>query len=150
MASTVGNLFGGGDLNTNRLIPGTILAALQGQGVDIRSDGSFVRDYFYVKDAVDAYLTLAERLPEAGIDGEAFNFGLERPLSVLEMVDCVLGVMDCRHLEPVILNEASAEIPAQYLDCKKAHDFLNWQPTRTMEEALSETVDWYRKHVRGA
>ena len=143
-----GNLFGGGDLNTNRLIPGTILAALQDHGVEIRSDGSFVRDYFYVKDAVDAYLTLAERLPEEGVSGQAFNFGLERPMSVLEMVDCVLGVMDRRDLEPIILNEASAEIAAQYLDCSKAKRVLGWQPERTMEEALAETVTWYREQMR--
>lgn len=140
-----GNLFGGGDLNFNRLIPGTIRSALRGEHPVIRSDGSFVRDYFYVRDAVESYLTLAERLPEAGLTGEAFNFGNEAPLSVLEVVGRVLGFMGAESLEPTILGEASHEIRAQYLDCGKAKRRLDWSPTWDFEDALAETVPWYER-----
>jgi CDP-glucose 4,6-dehydratase len=140
-----GNLFGGGDLNFNRLIPGTIRSALEDQAPLIRSDGSFVRDYFYVRDAVDAYLQLAERVPGDGFTGEAFNFGTETPLSVIEVVDRILHVMGRTDLKPKILNEATHEIPKQYLDCAKARARMDWRPASTFEDGLRETIAWYRE-----
>lgn len=145
-----GNLFGGGDLNFNRLIPGTIRSVLNGDRPIIRSDGTFVRDYFFVRDAVAAYMQLAERLPEADFAGQAFNFGTETPMSVVELVQSLLTLMGRRDLEPRILNEASHEIPRQYLDCAKARRMMNWQPAFTMEEALLETIAWYRQHLAPA
>lgn len=118
------NLFGGGDLNWSRLIPGTIRSALQGESPLIRSDGQFVRDYFYVRDAVEACLQLAERLPAQEAAGEAFNFGTETPLAVLEIVDRLLELMGKTDLRPTVLNEASHEIPRQFLDCAKARRVL--------------------------
>lgn len=143
-----GNLFGPGDLNFNRLIPGTIRSALLGEHPLIRSDGSFIRDYFYVRDAVDAYLLLAERLPGDGITGEAFNFGMERPLSVLDVVDLILELMDRPDLEPRVLNQASHEIQRQYLDCGRAKERLGWAPSRTLEEGLRATIAWYAGYLR--
>ena len=145
-----GNLFGGGDLNFNRLIPGTIRSALRGERPVIRSDGRYVRDYFYVRDAVSAYLQLAERLPEAPFAGEAFNFGNETPVSVLELVREILCLMECSALEPVILNEANHEIPRQYLDCSKARRMLSWEPRYGLEQGLRETIAWYREQAAGA
>jgi CDP-glucose 4,6-dehydratase len=142
-----GNLYGGGDLNFSRLIPGTIRSVLRGEAPVIRSDGTYVRDYFYVRDAVEAYLGLAERLPDRALVGEAFNFGAERPWSVLEMVELVLRVMGEHRLRPRILNEASHEIPHQYLDWSKARRVLGWQPRYTVEEGLRETVDWYTRYL---
>jgi CDP-glucose 4,6-dehydratase len=139
-----GNLFGGGDLNFNRLVPGTIRSALQGEAPVIRSDGSYVRDYFYVRDAVDAYLQVAERLPE--FPGEAFNFSHETPLSVGELVRKILALMGQSPLQPVILNQATHEIPRQYLDCSKARRMLGWKPRFGLEQALKETIDWYAEH----
>ncbi len=141
-----GNLYGGGDLNFNRLIPGTIRAALQDQPPVIRSDGKFIRDYFFVKDAVHAYLTLAERLPDERFAGQAFNFSTETPMSVIEVVRVILKVARCCHLEPRILNEAHHEIPEQYLDCQKARRMLGWRSRYTLEEGLSETLEWYREY----
>ncbi len=140
-----GNLFGGGDLNFNRIVPGTIRSALRDESPIIRSDGTFVRDYFFVRDAVHAYLELADRLPGEDFAGEAFNFGTERPLSVTEIVRLILEVMGKTSLEPEILNEATNEIPAQYLDCSKARRTMGWEPRFTMEEALAETVTWYER-----
>ncbi|MDP9176998.1 MAG: GDP-mannose 4,6-dehydratase [Gemmatimonadota bacterium] len=140
-----GNLFGGGDMNFNRLVPGTIRSALEGEPPVIRSDGTFVRDYFYIRDAVDAYLQLAERLPDDGFRGEAFNFGTETPLSVLELVDAILGIVGKTELRPLILNEARQEIPRQYLDCKKARTLLSWRANYTLEAGLRETIEWYRQ-----
>ena len=142
-----GNLFGGGDLNYNRLIPGTIRSVLAGQAPVIRSDGQYVRDYVYVRDAVEAYLRLAERLPGDGVSGEAFNFGPEQPLSVLEVVDRILAVMERSDLTPEIRNEARHEILRQYLDAGKARERLGWQPHWPFDDALHETVEWYRHQL---
>ena len=142
-----GNLFGGGDINFNRLVPGTIRSALQDEPPIIRSDGKYVRDYFYVRDAVNAYLTLAEHLPGDRFLGQAFNFGHEQPMSVLELVHLILHLLDKTALQPVILNEASHEIQKQYLDCSKARRMLNWQPQYSLEEALKETIIWYQRHL---
>lgn len=139
-----GNLYGGGDLNFNRLIPGTIRSALADESPIIRSDGTFVRDYFYVRDAVAAYLQLAERIPSEGFTGEAFNFGTETPLSVLDMARRILEVVEKPSLELTVLNEATNEIPRQYLDCSKARARLGWQPAYSLESSLRETVEWYR------
>lgn len=139
-----GNLYGGGDLNFNRLVPGTIRSALRGERPLIRSDGTFVRDYFYVRDAVEAYLQLAERMDDASFHGQAFNFGTETPMSVLEMVRAILKRLGRETLEPVILNEASLEIPRQYLDCTKARQWLGWRSGFGLEPALDETIAWYR------
>jgi CDP-glucose 4,6-dehydratase len=145
-----GNLFGGGDLNFNRLIPGTIRSAVLDQSPIIRSDGRFVRDYFYVKDAVDAYLLLAEQMPGEAFVGEAFNFGTETPVTVLDLVGTILRLMGKESLEPTILNEASNEILRQYLDCSKARRLLDWSPGHTQDEALRETIGWYRTWVEGS
>ncbi|HEX6309670.1 MAG TPA: GDP-mannose 4,6-dehydratase [Longimicrobiales bacterium] len=142
-----GNLYGAGDINYNRLIPGTIRSVLQGERPIVRSDGTFVRDYFYVRDAVHAYLALAERLPDPAFAGEAFNFGTETPMSVLELVDRILAIMGRPDLEPVILNEASHEIPRQYLDCSKARRLLDWAPKFTLDDGLIETIDWYQARI---
>jgi CDP-glucose 4,6-dehydratase len=115
----------------------------------IRSDGSFVRDYFYVRDAVEAYLLLAEQVPNEGVVGEAFNFGTETPLSVIDVANRVLETMDRRDLELTVLNEAQHEIPKQFLDCTKAGRVLGWKPGRTLEEGLADTIAWYRQHVLG-
>ncbi len=144
-----GNLFGGGDLNFNRLIPGTIRSALQDQSPIIRSDGKFVRDYFYVKDAVNAYLALAAAMPAENLVGEAFNFGTETPLSVLAVVEQVLGLMGNVSLVPTILNHAQHEIPEQFLDCSKARRRLDWKPLFASDDALRETIDWYRRWLSG-
>lgn len=142
-----GNLYGGGDLNFSRLVPGTIRSALRGEPPVIRSDGTFVRDYFFVRDAVDAYRRLAERVPEDGVTGEAFNFGTETPLSVVEMAQRILASAGRPDLPLEILGQATNEIPRQYLDCTKARSRLGWRPAFTMDAALAETVDWYRRHL---
>jgi CDP-glucose 4,6-dehydratase len=144
-----GNLFGGGDLNFNRLIPGTILSALRGERPIIRSDGSYVREYFYVRDAVDAYLQLAERIPDVGVNGQAFNFGSGEPTRVTEMVRLILELAGRPDLEPVVVNEAAHEIPAQYLDSAKAARVLAWRPAHGLRQGLAETIAWYRARFAG-
>lgn len=140
-----GNLFGGGDLNYSRTIPGVIQATLAGEPFIIRSDGKFVRDFLYVKDAAECYLTLGERLDkDQSISGEAFNFSLGIKLTVLDIVNVVLKIMGRTDLEPVIQNIASSEIREQYLDATKARKLLGWSQKYGMEEALRETVEWYK------
>jgi CDP-glucose 4,6-dehydratase len=144
-----GNLFGGGDLNFNRLIPGTIRSLVHEEPPIIRSNGKFVRDYFYVSDAVSAYLQLAEQVPHAEFVGQAFNFGNERPLSVLALVELITRLMDKPALQPVILNQATHEIPNQYLDCTKARTRLGWTPRHSLEAGLGETIRWYQQYFGG-
>jgi CDP-glucose 4,6-dehydratase len=139
-----GNLYGGGDLNWNRVVPGAIRSILRGQRPVIRSDGSLVRDYFYVEDGAAAYMLLAERLaarPE--LAGEAFNFSNELQVSVIDLVRRLLSLMDS-DLEPEIRNEATNEIKHQYLSAAKAHTSLGWAPLYTLEQGLDLTIRWYR------
>jgi CDP-glucose 4,6-dehydratase len=138
-----GNFYGGGDLNFNRIVPGTIRSVLHNERPVIRSDGTMVRDYFYIEDGVEAYITLAEHIKEKNIAGEAFNFSNEQPLKVTEMVEEILNVMDS-DLKPKILNETSNEIKEQYLSSEKARKLLNWNSSYTMEECLKKTVEWYK------
>jgi CDP-glucose 4,6-dehydratase len=138
------NLFGGGDLNFSRTIPGVIKATLSGERFRIRSDGKFVRDFLYVKDAADAYLLVARELAQyPDRAGEAFNFSLAVRLTVLDVVRSVLELMGRSDLAPVIENRASAEIREQYMSCEKARTLLSWRPRFGMEAALRETIEWY-------
>ena len=140
------NLYGGGDLNWSRIVPGTVRSVIRGERPIIRSDGTFLRDYLYVKDAVHAYVTLAEHLDEPA-RGAAFNFGMDAPKSVLEMVQVIIAVSDHPELEPVVLDDAPHEIQAQYLDSNKARRMLGWSPRYSLEEGLRETLEWYREFL---
>lgn len=145
-----GNFFGGGDLNWNRLVPGTIRSALRGRRPVIRSDGSPLRDYLYVEDGVTAYVRSAEAVATMpGIAGEAFNFSNGQPLSVLDMTRAILDVMGS-DLEPDVRDDAHHEILEQSLDATKARTVLGWAPDWDLERGLIRTVDWYRQHVPSA
>ena len=135
-----GNLYGGGDLNWNRIVPETIRSVIRNQQPIIRSDGTMVRDYFYVEDAVNALISLAE----SNVSG-AFNFSNEEPLSVLSIVNQILRSMNSE-LKPIIKNEASNEIKEQYLDSAKAMSLLNWKPLYTVKDGLVKTIEWYREY----
>ena len=129
-----GNLYGGGDLNWNRIVPGTIRSVLRGQRPVVRSDGKFVRDYFYVEDGAAANMSLAERLgSDPGLKGQAFNFSNETQVTVLEVVERILKLMDS-DLEPDVRNEAMNEIRQQYLSAEKARTVLGWRPLFTLDE----------------
>jgi CDP-glucose 4,6-dehydratase len=139
-----GNFYGGGDLNWNRIVPGTIRSVLRGQRPVIRSDGKFVRDYFYVEDGANAYMVLAEAMasrPE--LKGEAFNFSNEIQLTVLDLVRTLLKRMGS-DLEPDVRNEASNEIIHQYLSAAKARRELGWKPLFDLDGGLTQTVRWYK------
>ena len=140
-----GNFYGGGDLNWNRLVPGTIRSVIRGERPVIRSDGRFVRDYLYVEDGARAYGLLAEQLAaKPGLAGDVFNFSYEQRMTVLELVGKILNVMGS-DLRPDVRNEASNEIREQYLDSSKARTVLGWAPAFTLDESLRATVDWYRE-----
>lgn len=141
-----GNFYGGGDLNFNRIVPGTIRSVLESTPVIVRSDGSYVRDYLYIEDAVDAYLLLAEKMDEQVIQGEAFNFSCENPITVLELVARIMQLMGSSE-QPRVLNQATNEIPEQYLSARKAARFLGWRPQCVMEEGLRRTIAWYERFI---
>ena len=143
-----GNFYGGGDLNWNRIVPGTIRSVLRGQRPVIRSDGQYVRDYFYVEDGAAAYMLLAERLAGCpNLAGEAFNFSNELQVTVLELVECILAAIGS-DLKPEIRNQASNEIRAQHLSAAKAREALGWRPLFDLKEGLALTIDWYREFLR--
>jgi CDP-glucose 4,6-dehydratase len=139
-----GNFYGGGDLNWNRIVPGTIRSVLQGERPVVRSDGNFIRDYLYVEDGAAAYMILAEKLAIVPkLRGEAFNISVEQPVSVLEIVNRILSIMGSS-LKPDVRNEANYEIRNQYLNASKAKELLNWKPVFDIDSGLRKTVQWYK------
>ncbi len=145
-----GNFYGGGDLNWNRVVPGTIRSIIRGERPVVRSDGNFVRDYFYVEDGAGAYMLLAERLAsDAALRGQAFNFSNESQVSVLDMVELILRKMKSP-LRPDVLNQASNEIRHQFLSAERARTVLDWQPQFTLDSGLDRTLDWYREFLGAA
>lgn len=142
-----GNFYGGGDLNWNRLVPGTIRSVLRGQRPVIRSDGKFVRDYFYAEDGAAANMLLAERMADdEKLAGQAFNFSNESHVTVRELVDRILTLMRS-DLRPEVRNESANEIREQYLNATRARDVLGWKPLFTLDEGLQRTIDWYREFL---
>jgi CDP-glucose 4,6-dehydratase len=140
-----GNFYGGGDLNWNRIVPGTIRSALRGERPIIRSDGTFLRDYVYVEDGAAAYMLSAEKMAEnPKLNGEAFNFSNENPVSVLDLVRQILALMNSS-LEPVIQDRAKNEIRHQYLSATKARRELGWKPLFALDEGLRCTIEWYNR-----
>jgi CDP-glucose 4,6-dehydratase len=142
-----GNFYGGGDLNWNRLVPGTIRSVLRGQRPIIRSDGYYIRDYFYVEDGAAAYTLLTEKLAlNPDLRGHAFNFSNEIQVKVFELVKEILVLLDSQ-LEPDVQNQANNEIHHQYLSAAKARRLLNWHPLFTLETGLQSTIEWYRNFL---
>ena len=143
-----GNFFGGGDLNWNRIVPGTIRSIVRGERPVIRSDGQFIRDYFYVEDGAAAYTLLAERLAaQPELAGQAFNFSNERQISVLDLAELILRLMNSE-LKPDVRNQASNEIRRQFLSAEKARRLLQWQPLFDLQSALQSTICWYTEFLR--
>lgn len=143
------NIYGGGDLNFSRLIPGTMRAAVMGERPVIRSDGKFVRDYLYIKDAVRAYLELGAAMDDSSIHGEAFNFSSGFHVSVLDLTLQILRIAGREDLEPSVLDQAQNEIREQYLSADKAREMLHWSASCSPDDALVETLDWYRDYLAG-
>lgn len=138
-----GNFYGGGDLNWSRVVPGTIRSVIRGERPVIRSDGQFIRDYFYVEDGAAAYMLLAERLAaDASLRGMAFNFSNEIPVTVVDLVRRILASMGSE-LEPDIRNEAVNEIRCQSLSAERARRLLQWTPLFSLDEGLRRTIAWY-------
>lgn len=141
-----GNIFGGGDLNWSRLIPGTIRSFYLNEAPIIRSDGTFTRDYVFIDDVVDAYLLLAQSVHRENVQGAAFNFGPNAPASALEVVLMIQRLMNKPTIHPQILNTAKAEIHDQSLNSQKAAETFGWRPKHTLEKGLIETIRWYENY----
>jgi CDP-glucose 4,6-dehydratase len=143
-----GNVFGGGDLNWSRIVPYTIRSLFRGERPVIRSDGTLIRDYIYVRDASRGYLRIAECLSDSKAQGQAFNISLERPVAVLDLVNRIRRLMDREDIQPDIQNVAQGESRSEHMNTKKARELLNWRPAYTLEEALQETIEWYRDYLK--
>lgn len=140
------NVYGRADLHLNRIVPGTILWVLRGETPVIRSDGTLEREYMYVSDAVNAYLTLAENIDQKGLAGEAFNFGTGVPTTVLELFELIIKICG-KNVKPKILDQVKNEIQSQYMDSGKAKKTLGWEAKVSLEDGIRRTVDWYREHL---
>lgn len=140
------NMYGGGDLNWNRIVPGTMRSVLRGESPVIRSDGTPRRDYIYVHDVVNAYITLTEAMATNPDEhsGKAYNFGKDEPLTTLDMVKNIVAISENPELEPIVQNAAPNEIQDQYLSSRLAHERLGWLPEHSLRDSLRETFDWYR------
>lgn len=149
--SRCANLYGGGDLNFSRIVPDTIRAILNNRNPVIRSDGTPVRDYLYVEDAVQGYLALAEQQESASLAGEAFNFGTARPVSVLDLVNRLILLSGRTQLAPVVQGRPlSGEIDRQFLSSDKAKRLLGWEARHSLEESLRKTLRWYEDYLVGS
>ncbi|MCX6989948.1 MAG: GDP-mannose 4,6-dehydratase [Chlamydiae bacterium] len=142
-----GNIYGGGDLNWSRLIPGTIRSLQLDQSPEIRSNGEFTRDYIYVEDVINAYMTLAENLHREDVVGTGFNFGPNRPYTVNEIVCKIQELMNKQHIPLKVLNKAVSEIKHQTLDSSKAHRLLGWEPQFSIEDSFIQTINWYLEYL---
>lgn len=142
------NIYGGCDTNLSRVVPGTIASALKGEDPIIRSDGSPVRDYLYVEDAVSGYLALAERLPDDSLAACAFNFGTNDPISVVDLVEKIITAVGV-NVTPRIMSATKihGEIDRQFLDSSRAHELLGWQARVALDSGLAAAVSWYREHA---
>ena len=145
-----GNIYGGGDLNWNRIVPGTFRSLMRNEQPVLRSDGTFVRDYLHVDDIVSAYLLLGESTDKVAFHGQGFNFSDESPLTVMKIYNAICEAAGRAGTEPLILNAASSEIKDQYLDSTKAHNVLGWRASITLEEGLKKSFDWYCSFFVGA
>lgn len=141
------NIYGGADLNFSRIVPDAIRSLIEEKELLIRSDGTPQRDYLYVEDAVEGYLTLAEQLHRDEVRGKAFNFSSGKPVSVLEMVNAVVAVYG-KEIKPKVLGEARGEIDAQFLANEKAQQVLGWKPQHTLEQGLAKTIEWYKSYLQ--
>ena len=139
-----GNIYGAGDLNWSRIVPGTFRSLLRGEQPILRSDGTFLRDYIHVDDVVGSYIALAEHCHEDGVRGKGFNFSNEQPLSVMDIYKACCVAAGQSDVEPKILNKAQGEIKDQYLNAAKARDVLGWTSSVPLEAGLSRTFEWYR------
>lgn len=138
-----GNIYGPGDKNLNRLVPGAIVSAIKGKQFVVRSDGKMTRDYIYVDDIVDAYLLLAETVSKKQEwRGRAVNFGATEPISVLRVVDDVLLAANRVDLPPLIMNTAKFEIQNQHLDWSDAKE-LGWIPKTNLRDGIAASIPWY-------
>ncbi|MDQ2915367.1 MAG: NAD-dependent epimerase/dehydratase family protein [Chloroflexota bacterium] len=142
-----GNIYGGGDLNWSRIVPGTIRSFVKREPPEIRSDGTYVRDYIYIADVVDAYLRVAEALDRPEVAGQAFNFASGEQVSVLDMVNAIAKVMGGQLPEPRVLNTAKNEIKEQRLSTDKAKRILGWKSRVSLDEGLRSTIEWYRAYL---
>ncbi len=141
------NTYGGGDLNFARIVPDAIRCLLEGREFEIRSDGTPVRDYMYVEDAVNGYLMLAEQFEKEGVKGEAFNFGTEEPVSVVELFKKIAASCGKPDIKPKILGTAHNEIDKQYLSIDKAKKILGWEPKFSLKTGLEKTIEWYKGYL---
>jgi CDP-glucose 4,6-dehydratase len=143
-----GNIYGPGDFNFSRIIPEAMQCIKNNKTLLIRSDGRFVRDYVYVDDIVEGYILLVEKLESRQLAGQAFNFSIENPITVLKLLKQIDKVsVRYGKLEYKILNAAEYEIKKQYLSSAKVRKILGWKPKHDLSQGLQKTISWYLDNI---
>ena len=137
------NIYGPGDLNLSRIIPNTIRRVVSGNPAMLWSDSAaMIREFIYIDDVVDAYMTLAEHIDLT--KGRSFNIGT---LEHIKVEDFVKKIYKCLGKEPDIeIRDREAEfkeIPEQYLDSTLVKETTGWEPKYDLDSGLQKTVDWY-------
>jgi CDP-glucose 4,6-dehydratase len=143
-----GNIYGGGDLNWSRIVPGTIRDLERKKQPVFRSDGTFIRDYVHVDDVISGYMKLAEVSQTKNLNGEGFNFSRDEPLSVTALYKHICQATVGAYVEPLILNTAKSEIKDQHLNSNKAKSVLGWSSSVSIGDGLAKTVAWYRNYLQ--
>lgn len=138
-----GNIYGEGDLHFDRIIPGSLKAAITNETLSLRSDGTFIRDYVYVKDVVDGYLFLADHIEK--IHGEAYNISSGESMTVKDVIKTIERLINKR-IPYKIVNNQQNEIPYQHLNYKKIQK-LGWMPKWNFDNSVSQVYSWYQEYI---
>lgn len=143
VTSRFGNIYGEGDNNFSRIIPGIMMSLLNNETLELRSDGKAVRDYLYVKDVVKGYLMLAEKINET--KGEAFNFGSNDTLSVIGLIEEIEKALKIK-VPYKVLNIAKNEIPYQSLSYEKIKK-MGWKNNESVKTTAKRIYEWYKEII---
>ncbi|MBR0484582.1 MAG: GDP-mannose 4,6-dehydratase [Oscillospiraceae bacterium] len=141
-----GNIYGAGDNNFNRLIPGAVRKLLNGESPVVRhpANGVFKRDFLYIKDIVNAYMYMLYHIEDENVAGNAFNFGTGIATDIETVVNQIKTIMHCENISSEIQKSEVSEILMQQLDASKAWERLGWKAEYSLDKGLTETIDWYK------
>mgnify|MGYP001225945202 FL=1 len=142
------NIYGPGDVNWDRIIPGTIKSLINNKKPILRSNGKFLRDYLFIDDVINGYIMLGKAMQNKKVKGIAINFGSGKPITVLNLVKKMLKINNNNSKFYIIKNKVKNEIKDQYSGYQLAKETIHWKPKISLEEGLVKTFSWYKKRIK--